>query len=311
MTITRNIRVIPKLEIKGQNLIKGLNFEGNRVLGHSEYFAEQYYREGADELFFQDPVASLYQRDTLLDVIIRTAKKMFIPMTVAGGIRSVSDMRSLLRAGADKVGINTAALKNPSLISEGARVFGSQCIVCIIEAKRNSNGTYECWADFGRQPSGRDVFEWARQAVELGAGEIILSSVDRDGGGEGFDIDLISRVSSSVPVPVIAASGAGTEEDFVRVVKEGLADAVCAASIFHYRYAQVTDSLYMSYNEPSLRMGKHVDSGNIDFLKGGYGGISDICVKPTTISSVKQYMHDNGIPVRIESAIVPADIRAL
>lgn len=301
--VMNNIRVIPKLDIKGPNVVKGLCFDGYRVLGKPEIFSEIYYREGADELFFQDVVASLYQRNNLLEIVKRTAQVAFIPLTVAGGIRSIDDIREILRAGADKVAINTAAIKNPNLLREASKVFGSQCIVSSIEAKRLDNGRYEVWVDYGREPTGVDVFDWARKVVDLGVGEIFLSSVDKDGSGEGYDLELVSTIASSVSVPVVACNGAGCKEDFIKVVKDGLADAVSAASIFHYKYAKPVDSIFMSFSEPRLRMGEQIDSGNIDFLKGGYGGFRDITVKPATILEVKRFMKESGIEVQIEPSM--------
>jgi len=294
-----NIRVIPRLDIKGPNIVKGLCFDGYRVLGTPEKFSEIYYKAGADELFFQDVVASLYERSNLLEIIESTAKKIFIPLTVSGGVRSIEDVKEILRAGADKVAINTAAIKNPDLLRQASRVFGSQCIVSSIEAKRLGNGKYEVWVDYGRQPTGVDVLEWAKRVVDLGVGEIFLSSVDKDGTGEGFELDLIHMVASSVSIPVIACSGAGQEEDFVQAVKIGLADAVSAASVFHYKYAELVDTLIMSYNKKELRMGEQIDSGNIEFIREGYGGNSEIFVNPASIGDVKGLMREEEIFVRV------------
>ena len=294
----KHIRIIPRLDIKGGNLIKGLCFDGYRALGTSESFSQIYYNEGADELFFQDVVASLYFRNTLMEIVKKTAESIFIPLTVAGGIRSIDDIKNLLRAGADKIAINTEAVHSPELIKKASDRFGSQCIVSSIEAKLHNDGKYKVWVDYGREPTNIDVLDWAQQVVDLGAGEIILSSIDKDGSGEGFDLSLIQTVASSVSVPVIACCGASCKDDFVRVVTEGKADAVAAASIFHYYYAQPVDSHYMSYNEPRLRMGNQIDSGNIEFLKSGYGGFKDILVQPETIANVKKHMLENGIHVR-------------
>lgn len=292
------VRVIPRLDIKGPNLIKGIQFDGHRVLGTAGQFAELYYREGADELIYQDTVASLYRRNSLLDIIQRTTRRIFIPLTVAGGIRSVEDIRMILRAGADKVAINTAATENPKLIYEGARTFGSQCIVSSIEAFRKDNGRYEVWVDYGREGTRLDVVDWARRVVDLGAGEILLTSINRDGMGTGYDLELVSRISSMVSVPVIACGGAGRAEDFSVAVTDGGADAVAAASVFHYHYATPVDKPFMSYSEARLRMGRHIDSGNIDFLNFGYGGVRAITVEPASIRDVKEEMKSAGIDVR-------------
>lgn len=292
------VRVIPRLDIKGPNLIKGIQFDGHRVLGTAEQFAELYYKEGADELIYQDTVASLYRRNSLLDIIQRTTEKIFIPLTVAGGIRSVDDIREILRAGADKVAINTAATENPGLISEGARTFGSQCIVSSIEAFRKDNGKYEVWVDYGRECTRLDVAEWARRVVDLGAGEILLTSINQDGMGKGYDLELVESISSMVSVPVVACGGAGRREDFSAAVTDGGADAVAAASVFHYHYATPVDKPFMSYSEARLRMGRHIDSGNIDFLNFGYGGVRAITVEPFSIGGVKESMAAEGINVR-------------
>ena len=294
-----NIRIIPRLDIKGPNLIKGLSFDGYRALGTADYFARTYYEEGADELFYYDAVASLYQRNNLTEIVKRTAREIFIPLTVAGGLRSVDDIREILRSGADKVSINTAAIANPGLIRDAARTFGSQCIVVGIEAKKLQDGKYEAWVDYGRQPTGVDAVEWAEKAVDLGAGELFVTSVDREGMGRGYDTELVSLISSRVPVPVIACGGAGTKEHLAEVVSAGSADAVSAASLFHYNYLPQVSSIYMSSNEPTLRMGKQVDEGNVDYLKDRTcGGLSWGLITPASIPEVKSLMIDSGIPCR-------------
>jgi cyclase len=292
------VRVIPRLDIKGPNLIKGIQFDGHRVLGTAEQFADYYYQAGADELIYQDTVASLYRRNSLLEIVSRTASRIFIPLTVAGGIRSVDDVRALLRAGADKVAINTAATENPTLLKDVAKAFGSQCVVSSIEAFRRPHGRYEVWVDYGRQPTGIDAFDWAQRVVDLGVGEILLTSINRDGMGRGYDVDLLAQVSESVPVPVIASGGAGNSEHFVEAVMAGRADAVAAASVFHYRYAVPADVPLMSQGEARLRMGEHIDSGNSDFLNFGYGGQRSIPVSPTSIDEVKHALAAMGISVR-------------
>lgn len=292
------VRVIPRLDIKGPNLIKGIQFDGHRVLGTAEQFADHYYRAGADELIYQDTVASLYRRNSLLDIVARTAERIFIPLTVAGGIRSVDDVRALLRAGADKIAINTAATESPRLLTEVAEAFGAQCVVSSIEAFRRPNGQYEVWVDYGRQPTGLDVFEWAERVVELGAGEILLTSINGDGMGRGYDLDLIRRVSDAVPVPVIASGGAGNARHFVDAVQHGHADAVAAASVFHYHYATPVDRPFMSFEAVRLRMGESIDSGNIDFLNFGYGGQRSIPVQPTSLGEVKDVLAGAGVHVR-------------
>ena len=294
-----NIRVIPRLDIKGPNLVKGLSFDGYRALGKAETFARIYYEEGADELIYYDAVASLYQRNSLKEIVSRTARDIFIPLTVAGGLRTVDDIREILRAGADKVAINTAAVAEPELIRSAARTFGSQCIVSSIEAKRLDSGDYEVWVDYGRQPTGVDALQWAQRVVDLGAGEIFVTSIDREGMCRGYDIDLTAKIATLVPVPVIACGGAGRKSHVIDLVKNGYPDAVSAASLFHYYYMEPPDTLYMSSNEPTLRMGKYVDEGNVDFLESQTcGGLPWTMVTPASIPEVKQLMMEHEFPVR-------------
>lgn len=229
-----NVRIIARLDIKGPNLIKGIHLEGLRVMGAPQEFAFRYYEQGIDELIYMDSVASLYGRNNLHDIVKHTAQNIFIPLTVGGGVRSVEDVTLLLRAGADKVAINTAATKNPDLIRQIARKFGSQCMVLSIEAKKVSANKWEVYTDNGREKTGIDVVEWAHRACELGAGEILLTSVDQEGTRQGFDIELVKAVSTSVPIPVIASGGMGTTEHFVNVIKQGHADAVAMADVLHY-----------------------------------------------------------------------------
>lgn len=230
-----NVRLIPRLDIKGPNLIKGIHLEGLRVVGDPQQFARRYYEEGADELLYMDIVASLYGRNNLTEIVRRTASEVFVPMTVGGGIRSVDDAKELLRAGADKVAINTAAVARPELIREVSRRFGSQCMVLSIEAKSVAPGKWEVFTDNGRERTGLDVVSWASRAVDLGAGEILVTSVDREGTRKGFDLDLVRAVSTSVPVPVIASGGMGMPEHLIQVLEKGCADAVAMADVLHYR----------------------------------------------------------------------------
>lgn len=229
-----NVRLIPRLDIKGPNLIKGIHLEGLRVIGDPQEFAIRYYQAGADELVYMDIVASLYGRNNLSDIIRRAADNVYIPITVGGGIRTVEDARHLLRSGADKVAINTAAIARPELISEVAHRFGSQAMVLSIEAKQIAPGKWEAYTDNGRERTGRDVVEWVQRGVELGAGEILLTSVDREGTRKGFDLEVIKAVSAAVSVPVIASGGMGSAEDMVAAAKTGGADAVAMADILHY-----------------------------------------------------------------------------
>ena len=229
-----SIRLIARLDIKGPNLIKGIHLEGLRVVGDPQVFAQRYYEQGIDELIYMDTVASLYGRNNLADIVRHTARDIFIPMTVGGGIQSVEHVQELLRAGADKIAVNTAALRRPELIREIAQRFGSQCMVLSIEAKRTGPDQWEALYNNGRDPSGRDVVEWAMQAVDLGAGEILLTSVDQEGTRKGFDVPLIRKISSLVPIPVIASGGMGAVEHLIDVVRNGCADAVAMADALHY-----------------------------------------------------------------------------
>lgn len=235
-----NLRIIPRLDIKGPNLIKGVRLEGLRVIGDPHEFAVRYYRDGADELIYMDIVASLYGRNNLSEIIRRAAQDVYIPITVGGGIRSLDDARHILRSGADKVAINTAAIARPHLISEVARRFGSQAMVLSIEAKRVAAGRWEPYTDNGRERTGCDVLEWVQQAVKLGAGEILVTSVDREGTRSGFDLELIRAVSDAVNVPVIASGGMGTIQHFAEAAITGRADAIAMADVLHYRRMTVT-----------------------------------------------------------------------
>jgi cyclase len=236
-----NVRLIARLDIKGPNLIKGIRFEGLRVIGSPTEHTMRYYRQGADELIYIDSVASLYGRNNLSEIVQSAARDVFIPMTVGGGIRSTDDVRHLLRCGADKVAVNTAVVARPSLITEIAREFGSQCMVLSIQAKQVGPSRWEAYTDTGREKTGVDVVEWAKKGVLLGAGEILLTSVDREGTRKGFDIDLVRTVAAEVSVPVIASGGMGYARDAVDVVRDGHADAVAMADILHYKRATLGD----------------------------------------------------------------------
>lgn len=285
------IRIIPRLDIKGPNVVKGVNLEGLRVVGRPELFAPHYYAEGADELLFMDTVASLYGRNTLEEIVHRTAERMFVPLTVGGGIRSVEDIRGVLRAGADKVAMNTAAIANPRLVAEGAEHFGSQCIVLSIEARRSPDGRYECLTDGGRERTGRDAVAWAEEATQLGAGEILLTSVDNEGTGRGFDLELTRLVAERVGVPVIASGGAGCAEHVRDAVLVGKADAVCVASILHYGCLE------------SMEDAAYAEEGNTDFLKRKIPVTSRSAhnrrgIRPIGLAELKRSLADWGIEVR-------------
>ena len=237
----KNIRLIARLDIKGPNLIKGIHLEGLRVMGAPNEHALRYYLQGADELIYMDCVASLYGRNHLGDIIKAAAKDIFVPMTVGGGIRSVDDATEILRSGADKVAVNTAAVAKPQLITDITRRFGSQCMVLSIEAKQTGPNHWEVYTDNGRERTGLDVVEWGKRGVAMGAGEILLTSVDREGTRKGFDIALVKAVSAQVAVPVIASGGMGKPEHLLTVVNEGAADAVAIADILHYKRAEIGD----------------------------------------------------------------------
>ncbi len=243
MTGTSNLtrRVIPCLDVTGGRVVKGVEFVNLRDAGDPVEMAAIYNREGADELVFLDITASSDSRSTMVDVVQRTADQVFIPLTVGGGIRTVEDIRALLSAGADKISINTAALARPELITEGADIFGTQCITVAIDARRVEPDRWEVFTHGGRRPTGIDTVEWAARAAVLGAGEILLTSMDRDGTLAGYDLPLLEAVSAAVNIPVIASGGAGTLEHFAEALEPGRADAVLAASLFHFGTLRVAD----------------------------------------------------------------------
>ena len=239
--MSSNIRLIARLDIKGVNLIKGVHLEGLRVVGDPNEFARQYYLAGIDELIYMDCVASLYGRNHLSGIVNLAAKDIFVPMTVGGGIRSVDDVQLLLRAGADKVAVNTAAVHTPRLLTDISRRFGSQCMVLSVEAKKIGVDRWEVYTDNGRERTGLDVIAWVRQGVSMGAGEILLTSIDCEGTRRGFDARLVAAVTEAVSVPVIASGGMGKPADLLDVVQNGGADAVAIADIFHYKRFSVND----------------------------------------------------------------------
>lgn len=231
-----NIRLIARLDVKAPNLIKGVHLEGLRKMGDPQTAAQAYYEAGVDEIIYMDIVASLYNRSGLHEIVRRTAEQVFIPITVGGGIRSLQDVEQMLRSGADKVAINTAAVTAPQILTGVARRFGSQCMVLSIEAKRRPSGEgWEAFTDNGREHTGLDVVEWVKRGIDLGAGEILLTSVDREGTRRGFDIELLRAVSAVASVPVIASGGMGQIEHLVEAVQKGHADAVAMADVLHYK----------------------------------------------------------------------------
>lgn len=286
--IKMNIRIIPRLDIKGPNLVKGIHLEGLRVLGKPEDFARYYYEQGADELMYMDVVASLYDRNSLQDIISRTAKEVFIPITVGGGLRTIADIQNVLRAGADKVALNTAAIKNPNIIKEASQKFGCSTIVVAIEAIKQSNGTYLAYMDNGREHTGIEVVAWAKRVEELGAGELVITSVDKEGTGSGFDIDLIQQINAAVSIPVIAHGGAGKQQDIVEMLQKTQVSAVALASILHYDFITHQDS------DISLSTKKE---GNTAFLDSGKQSFNKI--QSVGIKSIKNNLTLNHINCRI------------
>lgn len=234
------LRLIARLDVKAPNLNKGIHLEGLRVLGDPYSFAKEYYDSGADELLYMDAVASLYNRNSLADLVRKTANDIFIPFTVGGGIRTTEDVSLILRSGADKVAINTAAVRNPSIISDVAHRYGSQCMVLSIEAKRIASGRWEVFIDCGRERTGIDVVEWAQRGQELGAGEILLTSVDREGTRKGFDLDLLKHVNNAVAIPVIASGGMGELGHIREAFLSGIG-SVAMADFLHYRRGNFKD----------------------------------------------------------------------
>jgi len=250
------LRIIPRLDIKGPNLVKGMHLEGLRVLGKPEYFAKYYYEQGADELIYQDVVASLYGRNSLHEIISKTAKEVFIPLTVGGGLRTIDDISDVLRSGADKVSINTAAHKKPELIAKASKKFGKSTIAVSIEAIRQPDGSYQAFTDNGRNRTGQDVVSWAMEVERLGAGEILLTSVDKEGSGVGLDKDLIQKVSSAINIPLVAHGGIGQPEHILDVEKESKISGVAIASLLHYHFIKTNTHINGFETE-----------GNIEFLK--------------------------------------------
>lgn len=278
----KTVRIIPRLDIKGPNLVKGIHLEGLRVLGKPEDFAEYYYKNGADELLYVDIVASLYDRNSLHEIITKTAKKIFIPLTVGGGIRDINDIKQILRAGADKVSLNTAAIKNPPLIQKASRLFGSSTIAVTIEAIKQSNNRYLAYTDNGREFTNIDVLPWAKKVEELGAGEIILTSIDKEGTGLGFDLDLIKLVSNSVSIPVVAHGGPGTLQHLRDAIEMG-ASAISVASMLHYDFLKKNSSPV------------DADEGNSTFLTSGK---PPTYIKPASIKQIKKYLSAKNITCR-------------
>lgn len=279
-------RIISRLDIKGPNLVKGVNLEGLRVLGKPKSFAQYYYQSGVDELLYMDAVASLYDRNGIFSLISESASEIFIPITVGGGIRTVEDIKSALNAGADKVAINTQAIKNPKFISEAVSKFGSSTIVGAIEVQKKLNNEYECYVDGGREKTGKNPVEWSVELANLGVGEILVTSIDNEGTGKGFDLDLIKNINDAVGVPIIASGGAGPIENILAAMKiEGLG-GLAIASMFHYGAVQV-----LTGENPQ----DHIGEGNTQYLQNkSYDYHSEVM----SISELKNKISDCGLLVR-------------
>lgn len=276
-------RVIARIDVKNDALVKGIHLEGLRVLGSPDYFARTYYNEGIDELLYMDVVASLYNRNSLKEFVKRTAENIFVPLAVGGGIRSVEDVRALLNSGADKVVLNTAAVKNPSLISELAHKFGSSTIVIAIEAIKDRSDGFGVYIDNGREYTGKDAVEWAKEVEKLGAGEIILTSVDHEGTGKGLCYDLINKITSVVSIPVIVHGGIGGINHIEEALSSSNIDAICVSSCFHYEI--VGREGYIADNV----------SGNMSFLKSG---LVKKNLVPISVKNCKKQLKESGVVVR-------------
>ena len=276
-------RIIAKLDIKGPDLVKGIHLEGLRVLGNPNFFAKEYYTDLVDELIYQDVVASLYQRNNILDIVNKTSKNIFIPLTVGGGIKSIDDIKMALKVGADKISMNTAAVKNPEIINNAANTFGSSTIVISIEASKNNKGEYMVFTDNGREETGKKVIDWAKEVFKRGAGEIILTSIDNEGTGSGFDNDFINKVSNKIDIQVIAHGGAGSKEDILDVFQKTKASAVALSSILHYS---------------KLKKVKNIDKkklvGNTEFLNNK---IKNKNFKNCNIKELKKFLKKKSINI--------------
>lgn len=277
-----SIRIIPRLDIKGPNLVKGVHLEGLRVLGKPSAFARYYYEEGADELVFMDVVASLYGRNSLLEIVEQTANEIFIPLVVGGGLRSISDIRDVLRAGADKVTLNTAAVGRPEFITEASRQFGSSTIVVSIEAMKRGD-RYEAFTDNGRERTGLDAIDWAVRAAELGAGELLVTSIEKEGTGRGYDLELTRAIAERVEVPVVACGGAGKPSDVLEVIDAG-ASAACLASMLHYEFIK------------HYRVNPDEVAPDINLQHLNQPGFAK--VKETSLADLKAYLAEHGLESR-------------
>jgi cyclase len=301
-----NHRIIAWLDIKGPNLVKGIKLEGLRALGKPETFARHYYESGADELVYQDVVASLYNRNSLREIITRTAREIHIPLTVGGGIRTVDDIKAALRAGADKVSLNTAVIARPALIREAAQIFGASTVVVNIEVIRQPDGRYLAYTDNGREHTGVEAVAWAQKAEALGAGEIVLTSVDRDGTGMGCDLEILRKISAAVGVPVIAHGGVGRPEHVAAAIREGGASAVAVASVIHYDTVANPDRRSDSEVTPAPALVGGAAEGNFAFMKSGKGFGK---ITPASIPTIKEHLRAVAIACRPAPAFAVGGVR--
>lgn len=284
----KTVRIIPRLDIKGPNLVKGVHLEGLRAFGDPAIFAKYYYENQADEILLMDVVASLYDRNSLHDLIKHISKDIFIPLTVGGGLRTVEDIKNVLRSGADKIILNTAAIKNPNLIKEAVNKFGSSTICVAIEAIKQVDDTYMAFTDNGREYTGLDIVEWAKKIQELGVGEIVLTSVDYEGTGQGFDLNLINKIADTSTVPIVVHGGAGNKKNILEVLKNSKCDAICGASIFHYEAIN-------KIGKENILNNKNETEGNFDFITSGNTFNK---IDPINIPDLKKFLKENNIEVR-------------
>lgn len=278
------VRIIPRLDIKGPNLVKGIHLEGLRVLGEPELFASHYYNNLADEIIFMDVVASLYGRNSLHEIISKTSQEIFIPITVGGGLRSIEDIKNVLRSGADKVSLNTAAIERPDLIKEASLSFGSSTIVSSVECIKHDDNNYYVYTDNGREFSGKKALEWVEELEYLGAGEINICSVDKEGTRSGYDIDLIKKINDLVSIPVIAHGGAGNLNHISDLILETGIDAVSFSSISHYDY--------IKFNNNRI---KSLEEGNNEYLKNNRDKIQ---FETYSVRQIKEDLINKGINCR-------------
>tara|TARA_B100002019_G_scaffold292166_1_gene314448 strand:- start:5446 stop:6339 length:894 start_codon:yes stop_codon:yes gene_type:complete len=292
-------RIIPRIEFKGNNLIKGLEFEGNRCLGVLSHFCEQYsINEKSDEIFFYDIVASLYNQEFNFKYVNKLCDNINVPITFCGGINCLDNIYSCLSNGADKVSINTSLFEKKELLNQAVSIFGAPTIISNIEYYFDDH-KYLLLSEFGRTKVDYDIFDWVKYLEDSGVGEIHFLDVGRDGLGNGIDIDFINKITKNLKIPFIVGCGFGSKYDVLRVFNETTASGVSVASMFHYFYKKKINKDFASYEGPELRLGKDIDSGNIDFLNFGYGGFEDIFVEPTSISDLKSFLFENNIQVRL------------